>query len=244
MRLTRLYMPEIVFNPGQKQLLSPDQSHYLLRVLRMEPGRDIVLFNEHSGAWLATLQAEGKKAIAELREQIQAAQPPMDMHLLISPLKKEAWDFTIEKATEQGVGSIMPVLLDYTQNARINEERTRANLIEAAQQCERTDIPELRRAEKLPALLKAWPKDRPLYVALERSDAQPALAAFQGHESGVLACILIGPEGGFSPAERELFLKYPFIRPVSLGHLILRAETAALTMLAVWGAQREVYNRQ
>jgi len=233
MRLTRLYISEQQLATGVVVSLTDNHAHYLLRVLRMQHGNPVVLFNEISGAWRGILSAEGKKASVTLEENIQTAMPPGNIHLLISPLKKEAWDFCIEKATELGVASVQPVMMDFTQNARVNDERTRANLTEAAQQCERTDVPRYKEADKLDQVLKNWDPAVPIYVALERSDAHPAVQVF---ESGKPSAILIGPEGGFSPRERDLLAKYEFVKSISLGPLILRAETAALTALALWGA--------
>lgn len=235
MRLTRLYIPDQSFSAGQKFVLTPDQSHYLLRVLRMEAGQGIVLFNQLSGAWQGVLEVEGKKAIAALATQLQKPMALPRAHVLVSPLKKEAWDFMLEKATELNVASITPVTMDYTQNARINDDRARANLIEASQQCERTHVPEFHAVKKLDTLLRQWDKDKTLFVALERSDAQPALDAFQSAGSDDVF-IMIGPEGGFSPRERDLFAQHEFVRPINLGTLILRAETAAITALAIFSA--------
>ena len=233
MRITRLHISEKQLSTGVVISLDDHHAHYLLRVLRMEAGKPVVLFNEVSGAWHGVLTMEGKRAFVTLEKNIQPPTPPGRIQLLISPLKKEAWDFCIEKATELGVALVQPVLMDYTQNTRVNDERSKANLIEAAQQCERTDIPKYRAAEKLDTLLAQWDKSIPLYAAMERSDALSALQVFDRDRPGA---ILVGPEGGFSPRERELFAKYDFIKPISLGPLILRAETAALTALALWGA--------
>ena len=234
MRLTRLYFPDTTLASGTNIPLSDDQSHYLLRVLRQEQGHGVILFNEQYGAWQGSLVVTGKKAAALLGEQIQQPQPISDIWLLASPLKKEAWDFVIEKSTELGVAALQPVTMDFTQNARINEDRIRANLVEASQQCERTDVPQLLKSEKLEMVLKNWNPERVLYIALERSDAKPGLDVFDKTKPGA---ILIGPEGGFSSREKELFLKYDFIKPISLGPLILRAETASLASLTLWSAK-------
>lgn len=233
MRLTRLYIPDTEFAPNRTVPLSEDQSHYLLRVLRHEQGQNVILFNEIHGAWQGSLAIAGKRAAAKLEQQIQPPRPVSDIWLLAAPLKKEAWDFTVEKCVELGVAALQPVLTAFTQTPRVNEDRVRANLVEAAQQCERTDVPQFFKAEKIEALLKKWDSARLLYVALERSDAKPALEVFDPAAPGA---ILVGPEGGFSPQEKELFLQYDFIRPISLGPLILRAETAALAALALWSA--------
>jgi len=234
MRLTRLYIPDTEFSSDAIIPLNEDQSHYLLRVLRQEQGHGVIVFNEIHGAWQGSLIVSGKKAAAKLEKQIQQPQPLSDIWLIASPIKKENWDFVIEKCVELGAAALQPVIMEFTQHPRIKEERIRANLIEAAQQCERTDVPKLLPAEKLGAILKNWPKDRVLYVALERSDAKPALEVFDKTKPGA---ILVGPEGGFSSQEKELFGKYDFVKPISLGQLILRAETASLAALSLWAAK-------
>lgn len=234
MRLTRLYTPSISLAAGQSVALSDDHAHYLLRVLRHGQGDGVILFNEISGAWQGALAVTGKRGAVVLEKQIQQPLAVSDIWLVLSPLKKEAWDFALEKSVELGVAAVQPALMDFTQNARVNEERAKANLIEASQQCERTDIPQFFTPVKLDTVLANWDKDRVLYVALERSDAHPALQAFDTSKPGA---ILVGPEGGFSPREKELLLKYAFVRAISLGSLVLRAETAALAALAVWAAK-------
>ncbi|MDB5478133.1 MAG: Ribosomal small subunit methyltransferase [Alphaproteobacteria bacterium] len=213
--------------------LNDDQAHYILRVLRLGQGDAIAVFNEISGAWQGRLAVTGKRGAVVLETQIQTPQKPHDLWLLLSPLKKEAWDFALEKATELNVGAIQPVLMEYTQNARVNEDRAKANLIEASQQCERTNVPEFFAPKKLEAVLATWDKSRLLYAALEREDAAPAAQVFDPAKPGA---ILIGPEGGFSTREKELLQQYDFVRPISLGPLILRAETAAIAAIVVWEA--------
>jgi 16S rRNA (uracil1498-N3)-methyltransferase len=231
MRLTRLYVPDHVFAAGQEVPLSEDQSHYLLRVLRFETGQEVVLFNETSGGWLGSFAVAGKKAAVSLKKQIQKPCPPQDVHVLVAPVKKDAWDFVLEKATELGAAVIRPVFTDYTQNTRVNDARARTNLIEAAQQCERTHVPAYHRAEKLDAVLNGWDKARVLYVALERHDAPSLREAVQKEKP---AAILVGPEGGFSPRERDMLLSKEFVVPVSLGPNILRTDTAVAAALAAW----------
>jgi len=231
MRLTRLYVPDESFAPGQSVSLSDDQSHYLLRVLRLQDGEKIAVFNAQGGAWSGILGVSGKKAAVTLEKQIQKPQPPRDIHVLVAPVKKDAWDFVLEKATELGAAAIRPVFTDYTQNARVNDDRARANLIEASQQCERTHVPTYHAAEKIDAVLSDWERGRVLYVALERHDAKVLRDAIDREKP---AAILIGPEGGFSPRERELLLSKEFVVPVSLGPNILRTDTAVAAALAAW----------
>jgi 16S rRNA (uracil1498-N3)-methyltransferase len=230
MRLTRLYAPDIVFSAGASATLSDEQSHYLLRVLRFESGEQVALFNE-TGAWTGVIAVKGKMGSVMLEKQIQKPQPPRDILVLVAPVKKEAWDFVLEKATELGAAAIRPVFTDYTQNARVNDERARANLIEASQQSERTHVPHYFAPEKLDTVLANWDQSRILYVALERHDAKPLRDVIKRESP---AAILVGPEGGFSPRERELLLAKKFVVPVSLGSNILRTDTAVAAALAAW----------
>lgn len=228
MRLTRLYSPDPAFHSGSVIALSDDQSHYLLRVLRQSAGQPIILFNEKAGSWRGSLSVTGKKASVTLEENIQQPVLLPDVWLLVAPLKKEAWDFVLEKATEMGVTAIQPIFTDYTQTARINMERARANVIEAAQQCERTDIPEIFEPLPLGRVLDKWDASRRIYAALEREEVKPMGSA----QTTYPAAFLVGPEGGFSPDEKALLSGKKYVTPVSLGPLILRAETAVIAGLA------------
>lgn len=235
MRLTRLYVPDTAFTSGLHVPLEDEQAHYLLRVLRMQQDDAVIVFNEQMGAWRAQLHVSGKKAAAVLDTQVQQPTRSRDVTLLAAPLKKEAWYFLLEKATELGVRTIQPVVTDYTQTTRVNLERDRTNVLEASRQCERTDIPAYHDVVKLTVLLRDWDPERVLCVALERSDARPALDVFQEYAGRKMA-ILIGPEGGFSKDERALFAQHEWIIPIALGDLILRAETASMSALALYGA--------
>jgi 16S rRNA (uracil1498-N3)-methyltransferase len=203
---------------------------YLGAVLRLGPGDQVKLFDDRTGEWLAEIVAAGKKRVtltagARLRER--EAVP--DLWLLFAPIKRGRIDWLIEKATELGVARLLPVVTRRTVVDRLNLERLRAHAIEAAEQCERTALPELAAPQKLAAMLKAWPADRILYFADEAGGAP--FAPTPGP-----AAILIGPEGGFTDEERAAIGAVPQARPVSLGPRILRADTAALAALTLWMA--------
>ena len=199
----------------------------------MDNGQNLAVFNDAHGAWQGALSVSGKKASVQLSKQIQAPQESRDVWLLVSPLKKDAWDFCLEKATELGVRAIAPVIMEYTQNARVNDERAIANMTEAAQQSERTHVPDYHAPQTFDKMLDGWDAERLLFVALERSDSKSARDVFLAEKSEK-AAILVGPEGGFSPRERELLLSKPYVRAISLGSTVLRAETAALAALSVY----------
>ncbi len=205
------------------------QAHYLKHVLRKDLGDLVRVFNGVDGEWLATLTDLGKKAgSAVLRERVRA-QPalPVPVCLFFSPIRKQRMDFLIEKAVELGVSGLYPVLMNRTEARTFNEKRVRAQIVEAAEQCGRMDLPALSPVQKFPAALAGCAK--PLYVCLEWDVARPALASYS-YAGG--AAFMIGPEGGFDAQEVDLIFATEDANPVSLGETILRAETAALACLS------------
>lgn len=223
---------------GARVDLSPDQAHYAGRVMRLGPGDALALFNGRDGEWrgcVARLDRKGGEAVAEERLRSQTA--GSDLWLLFAPLKKTATDFLVEKATELGVARLVPVFTRRTAAERINRERLRARAVEAAEQCERLDVPEVVAAATLDRLLAEWPAGRRLFVADEQGGGTPAAEAFaSGPQDAPAHAFLIGPEGGFERSELDALGRLPFVSRVTLGPRILRAETAALAMLACWQA--------
>lgn len=217
---------------GRDVPLPEAQAHYLRTVLRKNAGDNIRLFNEKDGEWLAVLSATEKKtAIARCIRLIHAPQmKERHIHLLFPPLAKDRLDFLIEKSVELGVTDLWPVLTRRTEVRRINEERVRAQIIEAAEQCERRDIPLLHEMTELSECLGAWDDHIPLYTALEREDAAPLIAQKDP------CALLVGPPGGFADEEKILLQALPFVKPVTLGPRILRTETAALSGLSLLNA--------
>jgi len=138
----------------------------------------------------------------------------------------------VQKATELGASVLWPVFTRRTIVSRVNQERMRANAIEAAEQSVRLCVPEIREGVALDKLLASWPKERRLFFCDEGGDARPLADA--AHGAGGPVAILTGPEGGFDPAERKMLRAMPFVTPVTLGPRILRADTAALAALAIW----------
>jgi 16S rRNA (uracil1498-N3)-methyltransferase len=203
---------------------------YLGAVLRLAPGNKVKLFDDRSGEWLAEIAQAGKKrATLIVGEQLRGREPMPDLWLLFAPIKRGRIDWLVEKATELGVASLLPVITRRTIVERMNLERLRAHAIEAAEQCERTALPELAEPRKLEAVLKDLPADRALYFADEGGGEAFAPAAGP-------SAILIGPEGGFTDEERAAIRALPQARPVSLGPRILRADTAALAAVSLWMA--------
>ncbi len=204
------------------------QAHYLRAVMRRAVGDVVALFNGEDGEWLsriATLRRDGARLIAEhlLRPQL----PEPDLWLVFAPLKRDATDLVVQKATELGAAMLKPVFTARGNTTRLNLLRLAAIAAEAAEQCERLTVPRIDPPAALFDVLAAWPPDRPLVAAIERSDAPPILP-IRGP-----AALLVGPEGGFVPAELDALRRHPFVHPATLGVRVLRAETAAIVGLAL-----------
>lgn len=231
-KLTRLYVPED-FAVGETCALSEGQAHYLRNVMRKAPGDVLRVFNGRTGDWLAKLTDVSKnKAFIQFDKQISEQKPASDIWILGSPIKKEAFDLMIEKSCELGAAKFIPVICDHTVVHKANQDRLQAVAIEAAEQCERSDVMEVAGLVDLKRCLNSFDNKRKLIFCMERGEAPMLAAAMRSLQKEPLA-LLIGPEGGFSDGEVEYIRRLPFVHPVSLGPRILRAETAALAALAV-----------
>ena len=209
-------------------------AQYLLQVVRLRDGDPVKLFDDRTGEWLAVATALRKRDLTvEVRDRLRPREPVPDLWLCAAPLKKGRVDWMAEKACELGVARLVPVLTRRTVVDKLNTERLRAHMVEAAEQCGRTALPELAQPVKLDALLRDWPESRALFFADETGGA-PALDAMRAAPGP--AAVLIGPEGGFDPAERDAIRALPQARGVSLGPRILRADTAAAAAVALWMA--------
>jgi 16S rRNA (uracil1498-N3)-methyltransferase len=227
--LPRLFVDERLAADAALTLEGPP-ANYLGNVLRLGPGDRVKLFDDRSGEWLGEIVEAGRKRVRlAVGERLRAREQVPDLWLLFAPIKRGRIDWLVEKATELGVARLMPVLTRRTIVDRVNLDRLRAHAVEAAEQCERTALPELTEPARLEAILAAWPEERPLYFADEAGGEPLAAAAEPGP-----AAILVGPEGGFSDEEREAIRALPQARPVSLGPRILRADTAALAAISLW----------
>jgi 16S rRNA (uracil1498-N3)-methyltransferase len=227
---TRLYVTGEL-GDGKAVAPSDAQAHYLLHVLRARAGERLCLFNGRDGEWLAEITAAGKRGVTLTVVSRTAPQGEVpDIWLCFAPVKKTPADYLAQKATELGAARLQPVFTRRTIVTRVNEERLRANAVEAAEQSDRLSVPETPAPVTLEKLLASWPKERRLYFCDEGGDAKPlGTVAAPGP-----AAILTGPEGGFDPGERELLRGQSLVTPVTLGPRILRADTAALAALAVW----------
>ncbi|NIJ07949.1 16S rRNA (uracil1498-N3)-methyltransferase [Sphingomonas vulcanisoli] len=206
------------------------QANYLANVMRAKPGDPVRLFDDVTGEWLAEVRDAGKRSLTlAITAKLGEREAVPDLWLLFAPIKKGRIDWLIEKATELGVARLQPVITQRTIVDRLNMDRLRAHAIEAAEQCDRTALPELAEPVKLAALLRDWDKARPILFADEQGGAPLPQAAKPGP-----AAILIGPEGGFTEEERALIRAHPAAQPITLGPRILRADTAAAAAISLW----------
>ena len=228
--VSRLFI-DAPLGPGLSVELSRDHAHYLFGVMRRREGDRVDLFNGRDGAWSSRVVDAGKRGgLLELQEMVQPQRDPPDVWLLFAPIKKARTDFIVEKAAEMGAARICPVRTDHTNSERVRQDRLQAHAVEAAEQCGGTFVPPVDPLSPLSSRLDDWPQDRRLLFCDEalvgRADSFP-------DEAGPWA-ILIGPEGGFSDAERARLATMPQAHAVSLGPRILRADTAAVAALTLW----------
>lgn len=232
--VSRLYV-DAPLRAGEAVGLDDNQSKYLMRVMRLAAGDEVRVFNGCDGEWSARLVPESaKKASLEPVSQTRPQVAVPDLTLLFAPLKKARTDFVVEKACELGVRCIQPVMTEWTQASRVRTDRLQATVIEAAEQTERMDIPDVLDDVPLARALDEWDKDVPLYYCDEAGEGSAMADVLSKSGRGDAAGLLIGPEGGFSPAERKMLRGQDFVVPVTLGPRILRAETAVVAALTLW----------
>ncbi len=226
----RLYVDQPL-GMGQSVPVSREQAHYLFGVMRLQPGARVALFNGKDGEWQSEVVAAGRKdGVLKCNVQSASQSNPPDLWLLFAPIKKARTDFIVEKSTEMGAARICPVQSEFTNSDRIRQDRLQAHAVEAAEQCGGVFVPEVTNLQKLSRVLDDWPEDRQLMFCDE---------TLAGDEAGLPLkegpwAILIGPEGGFSQAERARMRRMPQAHAVSLGPRILRADTAAVAAMTVW----------
>jgi len=232
-------------------MASAAQAHYLGTVLRRGPGDVVRLFNGKAGEWLAHVGVSRRDRLSlTVADRLRAQAPEGGPWLVFALLKRDATDIVVRQAVELGASRILPVVTERTNAARVNAERLDAIAVEAAEQSERLTVPAIDPLARLDAVLAAWPAERHLFAALERTWSEAGAATARPHPQACpglgnvtqarrhdaegdgprhagTAALLVGPEGGFTPAEREMLRRFDFVTPISLGPLVLRAETAA-----------------
>ncbi len=232
--MIRLFVPQDLA-AGYGVILTLDQSRYLTSVMRQAIGAQVLLFNGRDGEWSATLTETGKRgSLLKVDEQVRPMALGPDLDLVIALVKRGRVETIVEKAAELGVRRVRLTVTRRTNVDFVKLGRLDAIAMEAAEQTGRLDVPTVEDPEKLADILDGWDPARRLVFCDEGGDALPAFQALAG--SAAPAAILIGPEGGFSPEERERLRSLPFVTPVSLGPRILRADTAAISALTLWQA--------
>ncbi|GAA4222554.1 16S rRNA (uracil1498-N3)-methyltransferase [Sagittula marina] len=212
--------------------LTKEQAHYLFGVMRQEVGAFVALFNGRDGAWAAEVVEAGKRGGVLVCRALDAPQmDPPDLWLMFAPVKKARTDFIVEKATEMGARRILPVQTQFTNSERLRVDKQQAHAVEAAEQCGGTFVPEVCALQRLDRVLADWDPTRRILFCDESSVG--TAVTLEGLDPGPWA-ILIGPEGGFSEAERTKLRGMDCATSISLGPRILRAETATVAALTLW----------
>ena len=229
--LPRLFVDQLL-SQGADLTLEGQQANYLGAVLRLGEGAQVKLIDDRTGEWLAQVTEGGKRRVSlRIVRHLREREAAPDLWLVFAPIKRGRIDWVAEKATELGVARLVPVLTQRTIVDRVNTERLRAHMIEAAEQCDRTALPELDEPRKLAQVLGNWPSGRSLLFADEMGGEPMAATMAPGP-----AAVLIGPEGGFTEEELAMIRALPQSKPVSLGPRILRADTAAVAAVSLWMA--------
>lgn len=231
----RLFL-DVPLKAGEECAAPASVHNYLLNVLRLRVGDAIHVFNGREGEFRARLSEASKRQVRlRIEERLRAQTASADLDYGFAPLKQARLDYVVQKAVEMGAGRLTPVITNRTQVRRLNLERLRANVIEAAEQCGVLAIPETVEPVSLSTYLAGLPAARLLVFCDERAEvANPAAAlAERADTASAGVSVIIGPEGGFDDAERAQLLRAPNVVRLSLGPRILRADTAAVAALAV-----------
>ncbi|MHA6334175.1 16S rRNA (uracil(1498)-N(3))-methyltransferase [Qipengyuania sp. CAU 1752] len=227
----RLFVPQPIVECWPV-MVEGNAAHYLGKVMRISEGDAVILCDDVTGEWACTVSSVAKRVVTlEPVEMLRAREQVPDFWLCPALLKKDRFDLVLEKATELGVRAIHPIITRRCVADKLNAERARTIITEAAEQCARTALPDLAEPIKLDALLRDWPHGRALFFADELG-GEPAEGAFSAHSGP--AGLLIGPEGGFDDAERDAIGAHAMARAITLGPRILRGETAAIAATALW----------
>src|ERR1700728_503104 len=197
-RSPRLFV-DAALAAGQTVALERNQSNYLGNVLRLSAGDTILVFNGHDGEWQATIAGRKRADSLEIMTQTRPQDRLPDLAYIFAPLKHARLDYMVQKAVEMGASSLQPVLTRFTQVARVNSERMRANVIEAAEQCGILSIAAVAAPVALDRYLGQRPPQRLLIFCDEAADVASPLQALQhGLTASDGIDVLIGPEGGFA----------------------------------------------
>ncbi len=231
-RKPRLFV-DAPLESGATVQLARDQSNYLGNVLRLAAGDDILVFNGRDGEWLASITGRKRADGLDVKRQTRPQDRLPDLAYVFAPLKHARLDYVVQKAVEMGASSLQPVLTRFTQVSRVNSERMRANVIEAAEQCGILGIAGVAEPVAFDRFLEHRKPDRLLAFCDEAADIANPWHALAGGKAGHGIDLLVGPEGGFAEEERTALLRQPNCVRLSLGPRILRADTAGVAALAL-----------
>ncbi|WP_316213519.1 MULTISPECIES: 16S rRNA (uracil(1498)-N(3))-methyltransferase [unclassified Bradyrhizobium] len=218
---------------GQVITLERDQGNYLGNVLRLSAGDAVLVFNGRDGEWRAAIAGRKRAEQLIVQEQMRAQDRLPDVAYVFAPLKHARLDYMVQKAVEMGACSLQPVITRFTQVARVNSERMRANVVEAAEQCGILSLAEVADPVPLARFLAQRPPERLLVFCDEAAEVASPLQALHADAPATGIDLLIGPEGGFADEERALLLRQPRLVRLALGPRILRADTAGVAALAL-----------
>lgn len=214
--------------------LDRDQSNYLGNVLRLAAGAEILAFNGRDGEWQAALEGRKRPDGLVILQQTRPQDQLPDLVYVFAPLKHARLDYMVQKAIEMGAAALQPVFTRFTQATRVNTERMRANVVEAAEQCGILSVATVAEPVPLERFLSQRAAGRLLIFCDEAAEVQDPVQNLQrAREAGGGIDVLIGPEGGFAEEERALLLRQPKILRLALGPRIMRADTAAVAALAL-----------
>jgi 16S rRNA (uracil1498-N3)-methyltransferase len=232
-RSPRLFV-DAALTPGETVPLERSQTNYLGNVLRLAAGETILAFNGRDGEWQAVIAGRKRPDSLTIIAQTRKQDRLPDLAYVFAPLKHARLDYMVQKAVEMGASSLQPVLTRFTQISRVNTERMRANVIEAAEQCGILSIAAVNDPVPLDRYLSARNGQRLLVFCDEAADVANPVHALQGDRTAANGVdVLIGPEGGFAEEERALLRRQPKILTLSLGPRVLRADTAGVAALAL-----------
>ncbi|WP_296820768.1 16S rRNA (uracil(1498)-N(3))-methyltransferase [Brevundimonas sp.] len=232
--MIRLFLDQPL-SGGARLEPSPDQARYLTGVMRQGVGDEVLMFNGRDGEWRARLAEVSKRGcVLEAVEQTRKQAGTPDLELVVALVKRARLETIVEKAAELGCRRVRLAITRRTQADHTRVDRLQTIAIEASEQTGRLDVPDIVAPEKLDRILDAWPEGRRLMFCDEGGDVRPALEALP--REAAAWSVLIGPEGGFAPEERERLRGLDFVTPVGLGPRILRADTAAISALTLWQA--------
>ena len=208
--------------------LDKSQSHYLNKVMRVKENEVFSLFN-NNGEWEAKVLSVSKNIIEfKITKQLRKKENIKELWLAFSPIKSNYQNFMIQKATELGVTKFLPIIFDRTVVRKINKERLEKIIIEASEQSNRINVPIIEDAQSLNDFLKTNSIN---LIFLDLNSNNNKIDKLKLTDKP--ACIIVGPEGDFSEAERQEILTFKGVQPIKINENILRSETAVISTISI-----------